>query len=67
MNDDRLIKVPLYSQREEVADDIGVNTGDVARLTGIAKSSVSYYFSGEWQVRTEHLFEFLISDNWSIT
>ena len=78
MNDNRLIKVPLYSEREEVtdfemyiygtknseeqkhdsfgnalkryADDIGVNAGELARLTGISKSSVSYYFSGERQV-----------------
>ncbi len=78
MNDNRLIKVPLYSEREEVtdfemyiygtknseeqkhdsfgnalkryADYIGVNAGELARLTGISKSSVSYYFSGERQV-----------------
>lgn len=77
MNDNRLIKVPLYSEREEVtdfemyiygtknseeqkhdsfgnalkryADYIGVNAGELARLTGISKSSVSYYFSGERQ------------------
>ena len=78
MNDNRLIRVPLYSEREKVTDfemyiygtknaeeqkqdsfgkalkryaeDIGVNAGDLARLTGISKSSVSYYFSGERQV-----------------
>ena len=78
MNDNRLIRVPLYTERKEVtdfdmyiygtknadekahdsfgkalkryADDIGVNAGDIARLTGISKSSVSYYFNGERQV-----------------
>ena len=78
MNDNRLIRVPLYTERKEVtdfdmyiygtknedekahdsfgkalkryADDIGINAGDLARLTGISKSSVSYYFNGERQV-----------------
>ena len=71
--DNELIKVPLYTEREEVtdfdmyiygtknanaqkqdffgkalkryADDIGVNAGELARLTGISKSSVNYYFN----------------------
>ena len=79
MNDNnRLIKVPLYTETKEItdfdmyiygtknvdeqkqdsfgkalkryADDIGVNAGDIARLTGISKSAVSYYFNGERQV-----------------
>ena len=32
------------------ADDIGVNTREIARLTGISKSSVNYYFNGKQQV-----------------
>lgn len=32
------------------ADDIGVNATKLANLTGISKSAVNYYFSGERQV-----------------
>lgn len=32
------------------ADDIGVSAGELAKLTGISKSAVNYYFSGERQV-----------------
>lgn len=76
--DNESIRVPLYSEREEVTDfeiyiygtknaeeqkqnffgkalkcyanDIGVNATELARLTGISKSAVNYYFSGERQV-----------------
>lgn len=33
------------------ADDNGVSMSELARLTGISKSAVNYYFSGERQVR----------------
>lgn len=29
------------------ADDIGINAGELAKLTGISKLAVNYYFSGE--------------------
>ncbi|MCM1316432.1 MAG: helix-turn-helix domain-containing protein [Alistipes senegalensis] len=73
--DNKSIRVPLYTEREEVtdfdmyiygtkdaeeqkhdflgkalkryADDIGVNATELANLTGISKSAVNYYFSGE--------------------
>ena len=32
------------------ADDSGINAGELAKLTGISKSAVKYYFSGERQV-----------------
>lgn len=32
-------------------DDIGISAGKLAKLTGISKSAVNYYFSGERQVR----------------
>ena len=76
--DNKSIRVPLYSEMEEVtdfemyiygtknaeeqkhdsfgnalkryADDIGVNATELANLTGISKSAVNYYFSGERQV-----------------
>ena len=76
--DNKSIRVPLYTEREEVidstmyiygtkdaeeqehdflgkalkryADDIGVNATELANLTGISKSAVNYYFSGERQV-----------------
>ncbi len=76
--DNESIKVPLYTEREEVtdfdmyiygtkdaeeqkhdflgktlkryADDIGVSATELANLTGISKSAVNYYFSGERQV-----------------
>lgn len=32
------------------ADDVGVSAGELAKLTGISKSAVNYYFSGERQV-----------------
>lgn len=78
MENSKIIKVPLYSEREKVidfemyiygtknteeqkqdsfskalkryADDIGVNAGELAKLTGISKSAVNYYFIGERQV-----------------
>ena len=78
MNDNRLIKVQLYSQRKEVtdfdmyiygtknedekahdsfgkalklyADDTGINASDLARFTGISKTSLSFYFNGKRQV-----------------
>lgn len=73
--DNKSIRVPLYTEREEVinfdmyiygtkdaeeqkhdffgkalkryADDIGVSATELANLTGISKSAVNYYFSGE--------------------
>ncbi|MDE7137923.1 MAG: helix-turn-helix domain-containing protein [Ruminococcus sp.] len=76
--DNELIKVPLYTEMEEVTDfemyiygtkdaeeqkqdffgkalkryanDIGVNATELAKLTGISKSAVNYYFNGERQV-----------------
>lgn len=78
MENDKTIRVPLYSEREEVtdfemyiygtknaeeqkrdsfgkalkryADDSEINAGELAKLTGISKSAVNYYFSGERQV-----------------
>ena len=32
------------------ADDSGINAGELAKLTGISKSAVNYYFSGERSV-----------------
>lgn len=32
------------------ADDIGISAGELTNLTGISKSAVNYYFSGERQV-----------------
>ncbi|MDE6679164.1 MAG: helix-turn-helix domain-containing protein [Ruminococcus sp.] len=89
MNNNRLIKVPLYTERKKItdfdmyiygtknadeqkqdsfgkamkryADDIGVNTSDLAKLTGISKSSVSYYFNGERQVGFNTLIELCLA------
>lgn len=87
--DNESIRVPLYSEREEVndfemyiygtknaeeqkqdffgkalkryANDIGVNATELAKLTGISKSAVNYYFNGERQVGFNTLIELCLA------
>jgi len=43
------------------ANDIGVNATELAKLTGISKSAVNYYFNGERQVGFNTLIELCLA------